>query len=121
MGIELWWLLALPAFFVMGWVAARIDIRHVIRESRALPRSYFKGLNFLLNEQPDKAIEAFLEAAKAARMTRDRGATRFVSRKKRSSTARSFLMASPSSSTNAAARSSQTRARIKPAPRWPAA
>ncbi|HNH36455.1 MAG TPA: lipopolysaccharide assembly protein LapB [Rhodocyclaceae bacterium] len=64
MGIELWWLLALPAFFVMGWVAARIDIRHVIRESRALPRSYFKGLNFLLNEQPDKAIEAFLEAAK---------------------------------------------------------
>ncbi len=64
MGIELWWLLALPAFFVMGWVAARIDIKHVIRESQALPRSYFKGLNFLLNEQPDKAIEAFIEAAR---------------------------------------------------------
>lgn len=64
MSIELWWLLALPAFFTLGWVAARIDIRQVMRESRALPRSYFKGLNFLLNEQPDKAIEAFLEAAK---------------------------------------------------------
>ena len=63
MSIELWWLLALPAFFTLGWVAARIDIRQVMRESRALPRSYFKGLNFLLNEQPDKAIEAFLEAA----------------------------------------------------------
>jgi lipopolysaccharide biosynthesis regulator YciM len=62
--IELWWLLALPVFFGLGWVAARIDIKHVIHESRALPRSYFKGLNFLLNEQPDKAIEAFIEAAR---------------------------------------------------------
>jgi lipopolysaccharide biosynthesis regulator YciM len=34
-------------------------------ESRALPRSYFKGLNFLLNEQPDQAIEAFIEAARS--------------------------------------------------------
>jgi lipopolysaccharide biosynthesis regulator YciM len=62
--IELWWLLALPFFFGLGWLAARIDLQHLLRESRALPRSYFKGLNFLLNEQPDKAIEAFLEAAK---------------------------------------------------------
>jgi lipopolysaccharide biosynthesis regulator YciM len=64
MAIQLWWLLALPIFFALGWVAARIDIRQLLRESRALPRSYFRGLNFLLNEQPDKAIEAFLEAAK---------------------------------------------------------
>ena len=62
--IQLWWLLALPLFFVLGWIAARIDIKHLVRESRTLPRSYFKGLNFLLNEQPDKAIEAFLEAAR---------------------------------------------------------
>ena len=64
MSLELWWLLALPAFFAFGWIAARIDIKQLIKESRALPRSYFKGLNFLLNEQPDKAIEAFLEAAR---------------------------------------------------------
>ena len=64
MEIQLWWLLALPVFFVMGWVAARIDIKQLLKESRALPRSYFKGLNFLLNEQPDKAIEAFIEAAR---------------------------------------------------------
>ncbi|MDO8932263.1 MAG: lipopolysaccharide assembly protein LapB [Rhodocyclaceae bacterium] len=64
MDLQLWWLLALPAFFVLGWVAARIDLKHLLKESRALPRSYFKGLNFLLNEQPDKAIEAFLEAAR---------------------------------------------------------
>ena len=64
MEFELWWLLAIPLFFALGWMAARVDIRHVVRESRALPKSYFKGLNFLLNEQPDKAIDAFLEAAK---------------------------------------------------------
>lgn len=64
MEIELWWLLALPGFFILGWIAARIDIRQLVNESRALPHSYFKGLNFLLNEQPDRAIEAFIEAAR---------------------------------------------------------
>jgi lipopolysaccharide assembly protein B len=64
MEIQLWWLLALPLFFALGWLAARIDIRQVVQESRALPRSYLTGLNFLLNEQPDKAIDAFIEAVK---------------------------------------------------------
>ena len=64
MEFEYWWLLGFPLFFGLGWIAARIDIRHLVRESRALPRSYFKGLNFLLNEQPDKAIEAFIEVVK---------------------------------------------------------
>jgi lipopolysaccharide assembly protein B len=64
MDVELWWLLALPLFFALGWMAARVDIRQIVTESRLLPASYFKGLNFLLNEQPDKAIEAFIEVAK---------------------------------------------------------
>jgi lipopolysaccharide biosynthesis regulator YciM len=64
MEIEFWWLLALPLFFALGWLAARIDIKQLVTESRALPMSYFKGLNFLLNEQPDKAIEAFIEVVK---------------------------------------------------------
>lgn len=64
MEIEYWWLLALPLFFALGWMAARIDIRHLLSESRVLPSSYFKGLNFLVNEQPDKAIEAFIEVVK---------------------------------------------------------
>lgn len=65
MDFEYWWLLAFPLFFVLGWLAARIDIRHIVSQSKQLPESYFKGLNFLLNQQPDKAIEAFTEAAKA--------------------------------------------------------
>jgi lipopolysaccharide assembly protein B len=61
---EFWQLLLIPIFFGLGWFAARIDISHVVRESRALPRSYFQGLNFLLNEEQDKAIEAFTEVVK---------------------------------------------------------
>jgi lipopolysaccharide assembly protein B len=72
MDFELWWLLPIPAlFFALGWAAARIDIKHLLRESRALPLSYFRGLNFLLNEQPDKAIESFIEVVKVDPQTID--------------------------------------------------
>ena len=64
MEFETWWLLAIPAFFTLGWIAARVDIKQLVSESRSLPRGYFKGLNFLLNEQPDKAIDAFIEIVK---------------------------------------------------------
>ena len=64
MEFEYSWLIGFPLFFGLGWLAARIDIKHLLTESRALPRSYFKGLNFLLNEEPDKAIEAFIEVVK---------------------------------------------------------
>ncbi|MFT5587908.1 MAG: lipopolysaccharide biosynthesis regulator YciM [Bradyrhizobium sp.] len=64
MEFEIWWLLGIPIFFGLGWIAARVDIRQLIAESRSLPNGYFKGLNFLLNEQPDKAIDAFIEIVK---------------------------------------------------------
>lgn len=64
MEFEIWWLLGIPVFFGLGWIAARVDIRHVIAESRSLPRGYYRGLNFLLNDQPDKAVDAFIEILK---------------------------------------------------------
>ena len=64
MEFEPWMLLVFPLFFGMGWWAARLDIKDLISESTALPESYFQGLNFLLNEQQDKAIEAFIEVVK---------------------------------------------------------
>ncbi|MEI7841997.1 MAG: lipopolysaccharide assembly protein LapB [Gallionellaceae bacterium] len=64
MEFEPWMLLVFPLFFGMGWLAARIDIKELLTESSALPRSYFQGLNFLLNEQQDEAIEAFIEVVK---------------------------------------------------------
>ena len=64
MEFEPWMLLVFPLFFSMGWLAARMDIKQLLSESSVLPRSYFQGLNFLLNEQQDKAIEAFIEVVK---------------------------------------------------------
>ncbi len=71
MEFETWMLIGIPLFFAIGWITARVDIRQVVSESRTLPRGYFKGLNFLLNEQPDKAIDAFIEIVKLDPETAD--------------------------------------------------
>lgn len=65
MEFEFWWLLTLPLFFSLGWLAARVDLKQLLAESTALPAAYFKGLNFLITDQHDKAIEAFTEAVQA--------------------------------------------------------
>lgn len=63
MDIDLGWiLLGLPLAFVLGWLASRLDLRQLRIENRRNPKAYFRGLNFLLNEQQDQAIDAFIEA-----------------------------------------------------------
>lgn len=57
-----WILLGLPIAFALGWVASRLDLRQMRMANRQAPRAYFKGLNYLLNEQQDQAIDAFIEA-----------------------------------------------------------
>lgn len=57
-----WLLIGLPFFFALGWIASRLDLRQLRIENRQAPKAYFKGLNFLLNEQQDQAIDAFIEA-----------------------------------------------------------
>ena len=57
-----WALLALPLAFAGGWLSSRFDIRQWRMETRSAPKAYFKGLNYLLNEQQDEAIDAFIEA-----------------------------------------------------------
>jgi lipopolysaccharide assembly protein B len=57
-----WILLGLPLAFGLGWLASRFDLRQMRLENRQAPKAYFKGLNFLLNEQQDQAIDAFIEA-----------------------------------------------------------
>ena len=59
-----WWLLAVPLFFGLGWLAARLDASQWLSETKQLPRSYFEGLNHLLNERPEQAIVAFEEVAR---------------------------------------------------------
>ena len=63
MEFDLFWiLLGLPLAFMLGWLASRFDLRQLRAESRTAPKAYFKGLNYLLNEQQDQAIDAFIEA-----------------------------------------------------------
>ncbi|MDD2881895.1 MAG: lipopolysaccharide assembly protein LapB [Rhodoferax sp.] len=57
-----WILLGLPLVFILGWGASRFDLRQIRLENHQAPKAYFKGLNFLLNEQQDQAIDAFIEA-----------------------------------------------------------
>lgn len=58
---ELLWLL-LPVAAASGWLAAR-KVQPVTsgRGANDFSSDYFKGLNYLLNEQPDKAIEVFIK------------------------------------------------------------
>ena len=60
----LWLFLLLPVAAFSGWLIGRRggEIRSGQRVNK-LSSTYFKGLNFLLNEQPDKAIEVFLQIA----------------------------------------------------------
>ncbi|MGB9430161.1 MAG: lipopolysaccharide assembly protein LapB [Gammaproteobacteria bacterium] len=57
-------ILLLIAAALLGWLLARWN-RGSKRDSRFkfVSAEYFKGLNFLLNEQPDKALEVFIRVA----------------------------------------------------------
>ena len=64
------WLLLIPAAAAAGWLAGRRggEIKGGARVSR-LSNTYFRGLNYLLNEQQDKAIEIFLQIAEVDKDT----------------------------------------------------
>jgi lipopolysaccharide biosynthesis regulator YciM len=55
-------ILLLPVAAASGWFAAR---RSLVAKQQKQPQDispvYFKGLNYLLNEQPDKAIDLFIK------------------------------------------------------------
>ena len=58
--MNLLWLL-LPVAAVSGWwIGRRKGNANNNQSSSSMHPEYFKGLNFVLNEQPDKAIEVFI-------------------------------------------------------------
>ncbi|MGN6119456.1 MAG: lipopolysaccharide assembly protein LapB, partial [Rhodanobacter sp.] len=60
----------LPVAFVLGWWASRLVVaRRAGVDVSTLSSDYFRGLNYLLNEQPDKAIEVFMKLAEFNRDT----------------------------------------------------
>jgi lipopolysaccharide biosynthesis regulator YciM len=63
-------LLLLPVAIYLGWWFARVLEKRSSNKSRQLfSNQYFQGLNYLLNEQPDKAIQVFLELAEVNKDT----------------------------------------------------
>lgn len=63
MEFEYWWLLAIPLAFGLGWVASRGEKR-LDEQATPLGNAYFRGVNLLLNEQADKAIDAFVDVVR---------------------------------------------------------
>jgi len=53
------WLL-LPLAALSGWLAARRRQENSVSDP-TFPSDYFKGINYLLNEQPDKAVDVFIK------------------------------------------------------------
>ncbi len=59
--LELLFLL-LPVAAGYGWVMGRNSVRQAQRQSSSiLSKHYFKGLNFLLSDQPDKAVDTLIK------------------------------------------------------------
>ena len=56
-----WLFFLLPVAALSGWLLAmRHYKKQPQRHAKAFNPEYFKGLNYLLNEQPDKAIDVFI-------------------------------------------------------------
>ena len=65
-----WFFLFLPLAALSGWIVGRRGgQRHGDNQVSRLSSTYFRGLNYLLNEQPDKAIELFLHIAELDKET----------------------------------------------------
>lgn len=65
-----WFFLFLPLAALSGWIIGRRGgQRHGDTQVSRLSSTYFRGLNYLLNEQPDKAIELFLHIAELDKET----------------------------------------------------
>jgi lipopolysaccharide biosynthesis regulator YciM len=63
-------LVLLPIAGWIGWsLASRTSAWRHRKNGRDINDRYFQGLNYLLNEQPDKAIEVFMELAEVNRET----------------------------------------------------
>lgn len=57
-----WFLLLLPTAFGLGWLASRFDFRQMRLQNRRKPNAYFRGLNHLLNNRQEEAMQCFVQA-----------------------------------------------------------
>ncbi|AXK39717.1 lipopolysaccharide assembly protein LapB [Crenobacter cavernae] len=62
--LDLWWLLLFPAFFALGWLAARVDMRAVLKQAKSVPAGFFRGLDALVEDKTDIAAQALAEVSR---------------------------------------------------------
>ena len=65
---DIWWVLLLlvvmlPVFFGMGWLAARVDMRAVVKQAKTLPESFYASLDALVDKNTGRAAHELAEAA----------------------------------------------------------
>ncbi len=60
--IQYWVYLLLPIGLLVGWAIGRRSFTGDQNTVSSLNNEYFKGFNYLLNEQSDKAVEVFVKA-----------------------------------------------------------
>ena len=57
-----WWVIPvcmLPIFFAMGWFAARVDMRAVLKQAKTVPTDFYAGVDALVDKNTDVAVRAF--------------------------------------------------------------
>lgn len=64
MELDLWGLLLLPVFFGLGWFAARVDMRAVLKQAQTVPGGFLRALSALVEDKTDIAATALSEAAR---------------------------------------------------------
>lgn len=63
MEFELWYLVFIPILFGAGWWTRGLEHKQRSQDSQ-LPECYSRGVSLLLGRDPEKAIDAFIEAAR---------------------------------------------------------
>lgn len=65
METEIWMLLLpiilLPVFFAMGWFAARVDMKTVLKQAKSVPGGFYKSLDALVDRKTGKAARELAE------------------------------------------------------------
>src|SRR5690348_2816277 len=61
MSASIWFLLVLAGLSTAWYLGYHTRLKRFAIEKLHLPRDYLVGLNFLLNEEPDKAVDIFIK------------------------------------------------------------
>ncbi|MDK4528715.1 lipopolysaccharide assembly protein LapB [Kingella kingae] len=65
--IDIWWLLIpicmLPVFFLLGWLAARVDMKTVVKHAKTVPENFYSAVDALVNDNKTAAARYLSEVA----------------------------------------------------------